>query len=113
MRGAVNSRHLLPGRIGPMISHACRLVRKSLALPAVVIVCLLPTAAWAEVTKITNTTNIVVVVESSSVNNGRFHRGKNDQLKPGAHTAMILPGEKTIVIRDASAPPQARPLGVF
>ena len=95
-----------------MISHLCSLVRKSLALLAVLIVCLLPAVVAAETVNIKNCTAIPVVVIVTAVEapGAPLQRDAPANLKPNEKTFTVLKGKKLIEIRDPAAPPGARPL---
>jgi hypothetical protein len=86
-----------------MISLLCSLGRKSLALLAVLIVCLLPAAVRAESIKLTNTSTLPIVIEPVSSAGGTVYPGKPFGLNPGAKSAgIMLPGDKVIILRDKS-----------
>jgi hypothetical protein len=87
-----------------MISHLRRLGRTSLALPAALIVCLLPAAVRAETVNIKNGTPLVVTVETTSVVGKTFYRDAPAKLAPGDSTATTLPGDKRITITDPGNP---------
>ena len=88
-----------------MISLLSSLGRKSLALPAVLIVWLLPTAVWAETITITNKTPGVVIVRPACQVRGQVRVARPFQLKPGdTSPGIVLPGTKYIEIRDAMVP---------
>jgi hypothetical protein len=87
-----------------MISHPRRLGRTSLALPAALIVCLLPAAARAEKVTITNGTSLVVVVQATAIVNKQLESDPPSKLAPGASTATTLPGDKVITIIDPAKP---------
>ena len=88
-----------------MISLLSSLGRKSLALPAVLIVWLLPTAVWAETITIKNSTPGVVIVRPACQVRGQVRAARPFQLKPGdTSPGIVLPGTKFIEIRDAMVP---------
>jgi hypothetical protein len=87
-----------------MISHFRRLGRTSLALPAALVVCLLPAAVRAETTKITNGTSLGVVVQATAVVNKQLQSDAPSKLPPGGSTTTTLPGDKVITIIDPAKP---------
>ena len=88
-----------------MISLLSSLGWKSLALPAVLIVWLLPTAVWAETITITNTTPGAVIVRPACQVRGQVVPARPFQLKAGdTSPGIVLPGTKYIEIRDAAVP---------
>jgi hypothetical protein len=92
-----------------MISLQCSLGQKSLALLAVLIVCLLPAAVRAENIIIKNATSAQLVVTVSYAARGQIVPGQPNPLAPGAATPGIsVPGNKIIMIANAAAP--ARPI---
>src|ERR1700704_1375987 len=88
-----------------MISLLRRLGRKSLALPAGLIVCLLPAALHAETITIKNGTAVVVIVQATSIDGkNKFHRDPPAKVTPGNSAATMLPGNKQITIVDPGNP---------
>jgi hypothetical protein len=87
-----------------MISHLRRLGRTSLALPAALIVCLLPAAVRAETVTINNGTSLVVIVQATSIVKGKLQSDPPGKLAPGASTATTLPGNKLITVTDPNNP---------
>jgi hypothetical protein len=84
-----------------MISLLSNLGRKSLALPAVLIVWLLPVTVWAETITIKNTTAGPVVVQPACLVRGQVVPARPIPLKAGdTSPGIVLPGNKIIVIRD-------------
>jgi hypothetical protein len=89
-----------------MISHLRRLGHTSLALPAALILCLLPAAVRAETINLKNGTPLVVVVQASAVSpsTGRVQRDAPSKLAPGDTATTMLPGNKVITIVDPANP---------
>jgi hypothetical protein len=94
-----------------MISHLRRLGRMSPALPAALIVCLLPAAVRAETLNIQNALPAGVQVNVTSVSvdpnnpNAKIvNRDKPAKLAPGDTTQTTLPGDKIITIVDGGNP---------
>ena len=88
-----------------MISLLSSLGRKSLALPAVLIVWLLPTAVWAETITIKNMTPGIVKVLPACQVRGQVMPARPFFLKPGdTSPGIVFPATSYIEIRDATIP---------
>jgi len=84
-----------------MISLQRSLGRNSLALLAVLIVCLLPAMLQAQTIKLINTSTVPIGVEPTSSDGPRVYQGKPFLLKPGDKSAgIMLPGMKVVNLRD-------------
>jgi hypothetical protein len=99
--GGMNSCHPPSRKDTKMISLLSNLGRKSLALPAVLIVWLLPVTVWAETITIKNTTAGPVLVQPACLVRGQVVPARPIPLKAGdTSPGIVLPGNKIIVIRD-------------
>jgi hypothetical protein len=74
-------------------------------LPAVLIVCFLPTNASAQTLQFRNESNAPIVVQAVGLFRGRVFRGRPCLLNSGDATPGIdLPGDKLLTIYDAKVP---------
>jgi hypothetical protein len=87
-----------------MIAHLRGCRKLATGVVALVAICVLPAAAWAESLYFRNDAGVAIILQGSCVIRGRLVNDRPNLLQPGDKVRVVLPGNKLITIREARAP---------